>query len=96
MRTALYGAHHPYGYPDIGTADSLKAVSREDLVKFWQEHYFPNDAALIVSGNIKLAALQPLVEKAFGAWKQGKPAAAASAAPESADARLILVDRPGA
>ena len=96
MRTALYGAHHPYGYPDIGTADSLKAVSREDLVKFWQEHYFPNDAALIVSGNIKLAALQPLVEKAFGGWKQGKPAAAASAAPESADARLILVDRPGA
>src|SRR5881394_2813984 len=96
MRTALYGAHHPYGYPDIGTADSLKAVSREDLVKFWQEHYFPNDAALIVSGNIKVAALQPLVEKAFGGWKQGKPAAAASAAPESADARLILVDRPGA
>jgi zinc protease len=96
MRTALYGAHHPYGYPDIGTAGSLKAISREDLLKFWQEHYFPNDAALIVSGNIKLAALQPLVEKAFGGWKQGKPAAAAIAAPESADARLILVDRPGA
>ncbi|PYT64823.1 MAG: peptidase M16, partial [Acidobacteria bacterium] len=39
MRTALYGPHHPYGYPDIGTAESLKAISREDLVKFWQEHY---------------------------------------------------------
>ncbi len=96
MRTALYGAHHPYGYPDIGTEDSLKAVSQEDLVKFWQEHYFPNDAALIVAGNIKLATLQPLLEKQFGAWKAGKPSATAFGALESGDARLILVDRPGA
>jgi zinc protease len=96
MRTALYGPHHPYGYPDIGTAESLKAISREDLVKFWQEHYFPNDAALVVAGNIKLETLKPLLEKQFGAWKQGKPAATAFGAPESTDARLILVDRPGA
>ncbi len=96
MRTALYGPHHPYGYPDIGTAESLKAISREDLVKFWQEHYFPNDAALVVAGNIKLETLMPLLEKQFGAWKQGKPGATTFGAPESTDARLILVDRPGA
>ena len=96
MRNALYGPHNPYGYPDIGTSDSLKTISREDLVKFWQEHYFPNDAAIIVAGNIKLATLKPLLEKAFGVWKPGQPAAAASGAMESSDARLILVDRPGA
>jgi zinc protease len=96
MRNALYGAHNPYGYPDIGTADSLKSVSREDLLKFWQGHYFPNDAAIIVAGNIKLASLKPLLEKAFGEWKPGQPAAAAPGAMESSDARLILVDRPGA
>jgi len=96
MRTALYGTHHPYGYPDIGTADSLKTISREDLLKFWQEHYFPNDAALIVAGNIQLATLKPLLEKEFGGWKEGKSAATAIGALESTDARLILVDRPGA
>ena len=96
MRNALYGPHNPYGYPDIGTSDSLKTISREDLLKFRQEHYFPNDAAIIVAGNIKLATLKPLLEKAFGAWKQGQLAAAAASTPESSDARLILVDRPGA
>ena len=96
LRNALYGPHSSYGYPDVGTADSLKTISREDLAKFWQEHYFPNDAGLIVAGNIKLATLKPLLEKAFGAWKEGKPAASSIAAPERTDARLIVVDRPGA
>ena len=96
LDAALYGPHHPYGYPGIGTEDSIKAVTREDLVKFWQENYFPNDAALIVAGNITLNELKPLLEKEFGAWRQGKASAAAIGAPESTDARLILVDRPGA
>ncbi|HEV2196836.1 MAG TPA: pitrilysin family protein [Candidatus Acidoferrum sp.] len=96
MRNALYGPHNSYGYPDIGTTESLKTISREDLLKFWQEHYFPNDAAIIVAGNVKLATLKPLLEKAFGAWKQGQPAAASAGTLESSDARLILVDRPGA
>jgi len=96
MRTALYGPRHPYGYPDIGTAESLKALSRDDLLKFWHDHYFPNDAALVVTGNTKLATLKPLLEKAFGAWKDGKPVSSQIGAPESGDARLILVDRPGA
>src|SRR5438477_9773065 len=77
MRTALYGPHHPYGYPDIGTAESLKTISRDDLLKFWQEHYFPNDAALVIAGNIKFETLKPLLEKEFGGWKEGKPAGAA-------------------
>jgi zinc protease len=96
MRTALYGPHNPYGYPDVGTMESLKTISREDLLKFWHEHYFPNDAALVIAGNIELETLKPLLEKEFGAWKEGKPADATFGAPESSDARLILVDRPGA
>lgn len=96
MRTALYGPHNAYGYPDVGTVDSLKAISRDDLLKFWHEHYFPNDAALVIAGNIKLETLKPLLEKEFGPWKEGKPADAAFGTLESSDARLILVDRPGA
>src|SRR5262249_5133813 len=96
MRNALYGAHNPYGYPDSGTPDSLKTISREDLLKFWQGHYFPNDSAIIVAGNIKLATLKPLLEKAFGAWKPGQAAAPAPGALDASDARVILVDRPGA
>lgn len=96
MDSALYGPHNSYGYPDIGTEESLKAVTREDLEHFWQQNYFPNDAALIVTGNIKSADLKPLVEKQFGAWKEGKPPALETGAAQSSDARMILVDRPGA
>jgi zinc protease len=93
---ALYGAHHTYGYPESGTADSVKAISHEDLLHFWQQNYSPSNAAIIVSGNIKLASLRPMLERAFGEWKAGTPSAPSVGTPESTDARLILVDRPGA
>jgi zinc protease len=93
---ALYGAHHTYGYLESGTAESVKAISHDDLLHFWQQNYSPNDAALIVSGNVKLASLKPLLEKAFGEWKAGKASASAVGTAESTNARLILVDRPGA
>src|SRR5260370_38132379 len=96
VTAALYGPRHTYGYPDSGTAESIKAISREDLEKFWKQNYFPDDAALVVTGNIKLAALKPLLERQFGAWKAGRLALAAMGSPETTDAKLILVDRPGA
>jgi zinc protease len=93
---ALYGPGYAYGYTESGTADSIKAISREDLLHFWEQNYHPNEAALIVTGNIKLAALKPLLEKEFGVWKAGKGESGVSGKPETTDARLILVDRPGA
>jgi zinc protease len=96
LYSALYGPHSAYGYPDIGTEESLKGVSRDDLVHFWQQNYFPNDAALIVAGNIKLSELKPLAERLFGAWKSGKAPATDLGTAQSTDARVILVDRPGA
>jgi zinc protease len=96
LTAALYGAHHTYGYPDSGTTESIKAITRDDLEKFWKQNYFPDDAALVVTGNIKLTALKPLLEKLFSAWKAGRPAPPALATPETTDAKLILVDRPGA
>ena len=96
LAAALYGPHYTYGVPDSGTSESINAITREDMLHFWQKNYFPDDGALVVTGNMKLAALKPLLEKDFGAWKPGKPAAATMGTPETTDAKLILVDRPGA
>jgi zinc protease len=93
---ALYGPKYTYGYPDIGTANSLKAVNREQLQRFWKENYLPGDAALVVTGNMKLAAVKPLLEKEFGQWKGGDAPAIDRGAAEQSDAKLIIVDRPGA
>jgi zinc protease len=92
----LYGPKSASGYPSSGTEESLKAIARDDVQHFWAENYHPNNAALIVTGNIKEAELKAVAEKAFGAWKQGVAKEAAAATPETTNARLILVDRPGA
>jgi zinc protease len=96
LAAALYGPHHTYGYPDSGTTESVKAIARDDIDNFWKRNYFPDDAALVVTGNIKLEALKPLVEKHFATWKPGRPAPAVISSPETTDAKLIFVDRPGA
>jgi zinc protease len=94
--SALYGPKNTYGYPDIGTADSIKAMTRDELVNFWQQNYSPNHAALVIAGNINLADLKPLLEKQFGAWKPGTYSPPPLAVPDPSDAKLIIVDRPNA
>jgi zinc protease len=93
---ALYGPHHPYGFPGIGTDASLTSTSRDDMAAFWKAAFLPNNAALIVSGDISMAELKPLAEKAFGAWKKGTAPAESLGAPETTKARVIVVDEPRA
>jgi len=93
---ALYGPKYTYGVPDIGTGDSLKAISREDLAKFWKENYSPSDAAIIVTGNIKRDELKALLEKQFGGWKAGEAPEVNRGTAMRSDAKVILVDRPDA
>ena len=96
MSAALYGTSHPYGYTELGTEASNKAMSRDDMQKFWAQNFVPNNAALVVSGQITAADLRPLVEKAFGDWERGTPAQPVLGSPQTTRARLVLVDKPGA
>jgi zinc protease len=94
----LFGPKHPYGFPEIGTEASLKAFQREDIVEFWKQHYRPDNAALVVAGNITGAEVKAIAEKAFGAWKayrDEKPVRSVSA-PETTKANLVIVDKPAA
>ncbi len=96
MFAALYGPGHPYGFTDLGTEPSNRAMAREDMEVFWREHYAPNNAALIVSGAITVDELRPLVDEAFGAWPRGDASSPPVGEPTTTRARLVLVDRPGA
>jgi len=96
VANVLYGDEHPYGFAEIGTAASLKAMSADRLRAFWQQNFVPNNAALVVAGDITMAELRPLAEKAFGAWQRGTPARPALTAPEHAASKVVIVDRPGA
>jgi zinc protease len=93
---ALFGPQHPYGFREIGTLQGIQSITREDMVSFWKQNFVPNNAALVVAGNISAAELKVMAEKAFGGWQRGTPARPALGNPGTTMARLILVDKPGA
>ncbi|HPD82259.1 MAG TPA: pitrilysin family protein [Alphaproteobacteria bacterium] len=65
MLSALY-TNHPYGTPVIGWMDEIKEYQWEDVKKFYDIWYAPNNAILILSGNITAKDVQPIVQEAFG------------------------------
>jgi len=82
MTAALYGAH-PYGVPIIGWMDEVSKLTRQDAEAFYRRHYAPDNAILIVAGDITADDLRPLAEKHYGKIKPAgaaprvRPAAAA-------------------
>jgi zinc protease len=93
---ALYGPKHAYGYTELGTEASVKSMTRDDMLGFWKAHFLPNAAALVVAGDISMNELRAVAEKSFGAWQRGQPPRAAPGAPSTTDARVVIVDTPGA
>ncbi len=63
---ALYG-NHPYGKPVIGWADELENLTTADALAFYRRYYAPNNAILVVAGDVTAAKLRPLAEKIYGA-----------------------------
>src|SRR5205807_2668765 len=77
--------------------DSIKAMSRDELVRFWRGHYRPEQTALVVAGDISFAELQRVATAKLGGWRaQGEALSTRVPAPSPTDARLVLVDKPGA
>jgi zinc protease len=59
--------HHPYRIPVIGWRHEIESYTREDALAFYDAWYAPNNAVLIVAGDIDAAELRPLAEKYYGA-----------------------------
>ena len=67
----LFPEQHPYSWPTIGYMEDLTAASHDDVVAFFKKYYVPNNASLVVAGDIDLDATQKLVEKWFGEIAKG-------------------------
>ncbi len=92
----VYGSGHPYGR--VVTEESLKAVTRADLVAFHQAYYQPGRALITVVGDTSAANVKPVIEKALGAWTKGgeKPSFTFPPVAEPKATTIFLVDKPGA
>jgi predicted Zn-dependent peptidase len=99
----LFGAHR-FGTGTIGTSDTIKAFTADDLKTFYSTHFIPSEAALIVVGDVTPDRIVPLLETSFGGWKSSSAPTGSTAAsgsrPTTAAARsrreVYLVDKPGA
>jgi zinc protease len=67
----LWPANHPYSWPTIGYMEDLTAASHEDVVEFFKKYYAPNNASLVIAGDIDLDATQKLVERWFAEIPRG-------------------------
>ncbi len=91
----LYGKNHPYGRQLSGDETSVKGITRADLVKSYESTFRPNNAVLIVVGDVDPKTLTSKLEKAFADWKPGAiPTGKLPEAPQLEKAGIYLVDRP--
>ena len=69
----LYPEGHPYNWTTIGSMADLSAASYDDVVEFFKTYYIPNNASLVIAGDIDTKETLKLVEKWFGEIPAGKP-----------------------
>src|SRR6201996_7473265 len=65
IMAALY-LNHPYGRPVIGWHQEIEKLDREDALAFYRRFYAPNNATLVIAGDVDLAEVRPMAEKTFG------------------------------
>jgi len=95
----LYGAGHAYGNPltGSGTTESVTKMTRENLAKFHQAWYHPNNATLLIVGDTTLSEITPKLEKLFSTWKAAEvPKKNVGTVSLAAKSAVYLMDKPGA
>jgi zinc protease len=90
----IYG-EHPYGA--MPSPESVRAITRDDLVGFHRTHFKPGNALFVVAGDVRPDDIVRRLEQHFGGWTGAAPAKASLPAPQPRSAReLVFVHKPGA
>ena len=64
----LFGAH-PYAHPTEGSSSTLSSIAREDIVRFFQSYYRPNNVSIVIVGQITLEEGARWLERYLKDWK---------------------------
>jgi zinc protease len=83
---------HPYQWSPIGSMEDIEKITRENLLEHYNTYYVPNNAFIVVTGDVKPDELIVKIEKAFGAIPKGKPAPTPQSVepPQTQERRLTL------
>ena len=93
----LYGNAHPYGSPLIGTEATVTPLTTADLQSYYQANFKPNNATLIVVGDVNPNQVEQKISLLLGGWQRGDvPQLTYVEPPKSSATTIYLVDKPGA
>jgi predicted Zn-dependent peptidase len=93
----VFGDHTPYGHAISGTKASVTSIARSDIARFYATYYRPNNATLIVVGDVKPDDVERRARAIFGAWQHGDiPATRYGSVPPTKSSTIYLVDKPDA
>jgi zinc protease len=95
----LYGEGHAYSnsFTGSGTEASVKSITRDDLVKFHDTWFAPNNSILVVVGDIKADELKTKLESSFGSWKKlNVPVKNLKDVAIAVQPSVYVIDKPGA
>jgi zinc protease len=95
----VFGPTHRYGTSANGLPATLESLTVDDLKAFYRAHFRPDNATLLVVGDLTPASALPMLEKAFGGWKSEGLAplvAEVPNAPQLGKRQIYLVDKPEA
>ena len=92
----LYGTAHRFGTATIGTAQTLRTFTPEDLRAYYTSAFRPDNATIVVVGDVTAATIMPLLEKSFGGWKTAGAVTHVKqpAPPPRTRREIYLVDKP--
>jgi zinc protease len=91
----LIYAGHPYAHPVSGTIESVRKLTREQVVRFHREHYRPDGTLIVVVGDVTPEEIRQALGRRLGAWTAPKAALAAIAeAPTAPPVQSETIRRP--
>lgn len=94
MRAAQY-MNHPYGIPVIGWRHEMEQLSREDALSYYERFYAPNNATLVIAGDVEPEEVRVLAEKHYGPLEPSEgivPRERPQEPPQLSERRLVLED----
>ena len=98
-RALVYGPKSKYGHPHDGTEESVEGLTRSEIVGHFKDRYGPDDATLVVVGDVSQHEMIEVVETHLGDWKQPVTQRKDEADNEeghSGPTTIFLADKPGA
>jgi zinc protease len=92
---AVYG-DHPYAHPKEGTGPSVKSLTREDVIAFYNQYYAARNAIIAIVGDISRGRARRLADELAGVLNKGRPAAPLPEVRPLTEGKIINVNHPSA